>query len=122
MIPVYPHDVYARSGIDIQIDLKSFTKDKIYLKKLKEGLERSFQKFQPDIIFFNGGSDILKNDPLGFLSISSDGLIKRDELVFEFSKKFNVPISYVLSGGYQKTNAQIIFNSILNLKEKFKLF
>eukprot|EP01080_Neovahlkampfia_damariscottae_P003790 gene3790-6951_t len=118
----YPRDIYATSGINIQIDLKPFTKDEIYLKKLKNGLTESFKLFKPDIIFFNGGSDILENDPLGRLSISSEGLIKRDEMVFEFSKRYKIPISFVLSGGYQKTNAEIIFNSITNLKKKFNLF
>jgi hypothetical protein len=33
--------------------------------------------------------------------------------------KENIPICMVLSGGYQKINAEVIANSIKNLYEKF---
>jgi histone deacetylase 11 len=70
----------------MKIEINPMTEDEIYLKKLSTGLKKSFGKFSPDIIFFNAGSDILEGDPLGALSISPMGLIKRDELIFEYAK------------------------------------
>lgn len=53
------------------------------------------------MIIYNAGTDCMKNDPLGDLNISPQGIIKRDELMFEFAyKKYKKPIVMVLSGGY----------------------
>nr|KAF6474345.1 histone deacetylase 11 [Rousettus aegyptiacus] len=49
------------------------------------------------------------------ISISLQGVIKRDELVFRVVRGRQVPILMVTSGGYQKRTARIIADSILNL-------
>ena len=55
------------------------------------------------------------------MMISPEGIIKRDEIVFENALKRNIPILMVLSGGYQQTNAEIIAKSIMNLDSRFNL-
>lgn len=46
-----------------------------------------------------------------------------EKYYFYFSIAFEkkIPIYLLLSGGYQKSNAQVIANSILNLDKKFQL-
>jgi histone deacetylase 11 len=63
----------------------------------------------------------MKGDPLGQLNISPEGVIKRDELMFKMALDRKVPIVMVLSGGYQKTNAPNIAESIDNMISKFNL-
>ena len=63
----------------------------------------------------------MEEDPLGGMSITPEGIIKRDELVFSFAFEYKVPILMVLSGGYQLINAPTIAESIINLNEKFRL-
>jgi histone deacetylase 11 len=64
----------------------------------------------------------MQGDPLGNLNISPQGIIERDELMFEYAlKTYHVPIVMVLSGGYQKTNGPVIANSIENLVLRFNL-
>ena len=46
------------------------------------------------------------------------GIIERDQIVFESAIKRNIPIMMVTSGGYQRTTARIIADSIKNLKTK----
>lgn len=60
-------------------------------------------------------------DPLGRLSITPEGMIKRDELMFKMALDRKVPIVMLLSGGYQTTNAPNIADSIENIVTKFKL-
>jgi histone deacetylase 11 len=55
---------------------------------------------------------------LGRLSITADGIIRRDEIVFEEAKRRKIPIVMVTSGGYQKETGAIIADSILNLYQK----
>lgn len=74
--------------------------------------------FKADLIMYNAGTDILINDPLGRLSITADGIIRRDEIVFDEAKRRNIPIVMVTSGGYQKETGAIIADSILNLWTK----
>lgn len=114
----YPNDIIAKKSINVKVELRPGTSDDEYLKKLNHSLDLVRASFKPDIIYFNGGSDILKGDPLGGLSVSPNGLIQRDEIVFKYAMDNKIPIVYVLSGGYQKSNARIISDSIINLFKK----
>ena len=46
------------------------------------------------------------------------GVIERDETVFRWARSRNSPITMVLSGGYQRSNAEVIANSLNNLHQK----
>jgi hypothetical protein len=70
---------------------------------------------------YNAGTDCLAGDPLGQLDVSAAGIVARDECVFDAAQRAKVPVVMLLSGGYQKSNAAVIADSIVNLNEKFKL-
>jgi histone deacetylase 11 len=55
------------------------------------------------------------------LNLSGNGIIRRDEFIFSIALELNIPILMVLSGGYQKSNAPVIAESIENLINKFDL-
>jgi histone deacetylase 11 len=42
----------------------------------------------------------MRGDPLGDLDISEQGIVDRDEMVFEICFKHKVPVVMILSGGY----------------------
>lgn len=46
------------------------------------------------------------------------GIIERDRLVFSHVRSRNIPIMMVTSGGYQRSTARIIADSVLNLKKQ----
>ena len=56
------------------------------------------------------------------MEISDDAIIKRDEIIISEAISRKIPILMVLSGGYQKKNADTIVKSIINLQTKFKIF
>jgi histone deacetylase 11 len=116
---IYPMDYEAKRRIDLKIELPSWTNDETYISLVEENIIKAFDKFTPDIIYYNAGTDVLEKDPLGALDISPEGVIKRDEIVFNEAFKRKIPIVMLLSGGYQKSNYEVIAKSILNLKEKF---
>lgn len=72
-------------------------------------------EFKPQFILYNAGTDIMEGDPLSGLNISPKGVIKRDELVINSAFDRNIPLCMVLSGGYQKSNAECIAKSITNV-------
>lgn len=56
--------------------------------------------FAPDYIFYQMGVDPLKEDKLGKLDLSFEGLMERDEQVLGFAKRRGIPLSLALGGGY----------------------
>ncbi len=114
---VFPGDLEAQKNVDYKVPLDSYTDGKEYLESLTEALQNIAHNF--DLIFYNAGTDVLAGDRLGLLNLKKDEIIKRDEIVFKYAFEHNTPIVMVLSGGYQKSNAKIIADSILNLRQKF---
>ncbi|XP_029358772.1 histone deacetylase 11 isoform X3 [Echeneis naucrates] len=112
---IYPRDEYAKRAIKRKVELEWGTEDFEYLQKVHLHSEGALNEVQPDIIVYNAGTDILDGDPLGGLSISPQGIVKRDEIVFRAARRRGIPILMITSGGYQKKTARIIANSILNL-------
>jgi acetoin utilization deacetylase AcuC-like enzyme len=55
-----------------------------------------------NIILYQAGVDPLKEDSLGRLSLTLNGLMERDRLVLGECKKHGVPVSLGLGGGYSK--------------------
>ncbi|KAI3966414.1 hypothetical protein MKW92_037902 [Papaver armeniacum] len=74
--------------------------------------------FDPELVVYNAGTDILDGDPLGQLKVSPDGVASRDEKVFRFSKEKNIPLVMLTSGGYMKSSAKAIADSLTNLSKK----
>eukprot|EP00850_Spirogloea_muscicola_P006637 SM000032S12021 [mRNA] locus=s32:1728:3168:+ [translate_table: standard] len=115
---IYPHDMAAKRHIRKEVVLQSGTHDDKYLQLLSKNLAEAGEEFLPQLILYNAGTDLLEGDPLGRLSVTADGVMKRDEMVFQFARRMSCPILMVTSGGYQKNNADIIAKSIINLAEK----
>ncbi|XP_075234964.1 histone deacetylase 11 [Lycorma delicatula] len=115
---IYPCDRYAMEAIQCQVVLDPFTEDDEYLNLVERNLEKSLHSFRPDILVYNAGTDILVGDRLGNLSISAQGIIRRDEIVFMKARERRIPIVMLTSGGYLKSTARIIADSVLNLHDQ----
>ncbi|XP_065366549.1 histone deacetylase 11 [Calliphora vicina] len=115
---IYPKDQEAKLAIRYAVELQPRTNNREYLRKLRKGLNYALEEFHPQLVVYNAGTDILEGDPLGYLSISPEGVIERDEFVFATCRSRHIPIVMLLSGGYLKASAKVIADSILNLKQK----
>lgn len=87
------------STLDIELD--DNTKDEEYLILLNNNIKKVFE-FNPDLILYLAGVDALKEDHLGRLSLSKEGLMERDRIVISGSRKRNIPVSLALGGGYSR--------------------
>ncbi|XP_057957851.1 histone deacetylase 2 isoform X2 [Malania oleifera] len=103
---IYPFDFEARRYIDQKVEVRSGMTTNEYLQKLDEALEVAEHMFDPELVVYNAGTDILDGDPLGRLKISPDGVSSRDERVFRFCREKNIPIVMLTS------------DSIVNLSKK----
>lgn len=118
----YPDDRVAMAEINIAVKLDFHTRDDAYLQNLASSLRRAKTEFQPDIIYYVAGADILEGDLLGKQNVTKSGLIERDEMVFAFARELGAPIVTVQAGGYQPGLGAIVADSIENLHRKFGLF
>jgi len=112
----YPHDWLASERIDCNLPLNYGTKDEEYLNILKKQLPSFIEQVgKPKIAFYNAGTDICEDDPLGGLSISKKGILDRDKFVFHTLTEAGIPWVMVLSGGYTKDSYLLIANSVAYL-------
>ncbi|HEV2348251.1 MAG TPA: histone deacetylase [Terriglobia bacterium] len=86
----------------VDINLHDGVEDDEYLAALEDGLEEALSGFQPDLIFYLAGADPYREDQLGGLKLSLDGLQRRDRLVFEKSRVKKTPVAVTLAGGYAR--------------------
>jgi len=92
----FPHH---RVPSDLDVDLPDGTEDAAYLKALAEHLPAVFD-FRPDLVLYQAGVDPLAEDRLGRLSLTLDGLAKRDRLVLTECRSRGIPVALGLGGGY----------------------
>jgi acetoin utilization deacetylase AcuC-like enzyme len=93
---------------DEDIGLADGTRDHEYLDALEEGFLHSFKKMTPDMIFYVGGADPFREDQLGGLALTLEGLQQRDKLVFEHARRRGIPVASTLAGGYARRVADTV--------------
>jgi acetoin utilization deacetylase AcuC-like enzyme len=84
----------------VDLHLEDGVGDDEYLQKLREQLEPSIADFKPELIFYIAGADPYREDQLGGLDLTFDGLRKRDELVLGLARRQGIPFAVTLAGGY----------------------
>lgn len=90
----YPFRKVA-SHLDVALPEK--TQDKEYLLALENALSQ-ISRLDFDMIFYQAGVDILKEDTLGTFAMTFDGLMERDNMVFDFAR--GKPLAMAIGGGY----------------------
>lgn len=83
----------------VDVDLPDDTGDADFLAALTRELPHVVA-FKPDIVLYQAGVDPLKEDTLGRLSLSKQGLAERDSIVFSTFKHHGIPVSVAMGGGY----------------------
>ncbi len=99
---------FRKEQSDLDIGLPDGVEDQEYLSILNDQLPLLFDKVKPDFVFFLAGVDVLKTDKLGKLALSKEGCKQRDEMVFNYCKKLNVPVQVSMGGGYSPDIKDIV--------------
>ena len=99
---------------DQDIEVEDDITDEEYLNTVSKSLE-IVNKMNFDFVFYVAGVDIHKNDKLGKLNISTEGIVEREKMVIKNFYKNNVPLCGVLGGGYNKDFDHLVYlHSILH--------
>jgi acetoin utilization deacetylase AcuC-like enzyme len=106
----------------IDVDLPDDLGDEGYLSWLDEALSSGLRQFTPDLLCYVAGADPYREDQLGGLALTIEGLKKRDDLVFRTAKAREIPVMVTFAGGYAQNLEDTITihsNTVLAAKEIF---
>jgi acetoin utilization deacetylase AcuC-like enzyme len=107
----------------IDINLPDEIGDGDYLAWLDNALSSGLRQFDPELLCYFAGADPYREDQLGGLSLTIDGLKKRDELVFRVAEARGIPVMVTLAGGYARNvedTVTIHCNTVIAAKEVFE--
>ncbi|HKK29353.1 MAG TPA: histone deacetylase family protein [Alphaproteobacteria bacterium] len=82
-------------GYNLNIPLEQGTRDEDYLSALNEGLD-TIRHYAPDALLVSLGFDAFEEDPIGFLSVSTEGFGQIGERI----ARLGIPTVLVQEGGY----------------------
>ena len=106
----------------IDVDLPDGIGDDDYLAWLDNALSSGLRQFDPELICYIAGADPYREDQLGGLSLTIEGLKRRDELVFRVARVRNIPVMVTFAGGYAQRvedTVTIHCNTVIAAKEVF---
>jgi acetoin utilization deacetylase AcuC-like enzyme len=85
---------------DLDVELPDGADDSEYLERLVTALPAVIARAHPDLVVYLAGADAHANDALGRLSLTQQGLARRDALMFEQCREVGIPVVTVIAGGY----------------------
>ncbi len=94
---------------DLDVPLDEGTEDDEYLAKLATYLPGLLSQVKPDLVLYDAGADPHRDDRLGKLALTDDGLYRRDRYVLETCAKARYPVASVIGGGYGKDMNALIY-------------
>jgi len=123
-ISLHQHNNYPpyKPPSSIDVDLPDGTGDDDYLAWLDNALSSGLRQFEPDLLCYIAGADPYRDDQLGGLSLTMEGLKKRDELVFRVARARDIPVMVTYAGGYARNmedTVTIHSNTVIAAKEVF---
>lgn len=93
---------FRKAVSSLDIELPDGTGDAAYLAALRGGLEQVFAAVQPDLAIYLAGADPYRDDRLGRLGLSFEGLAARDEMVLQHCVEHGTPVAIAMAGGYAR--------------------
>lgn len=93
---------YPKPPSSLDVNLPDGLGDDEYLAALEKSLNQAFERFQPDLLFYLAGADPYKEDQLGGLTLTLEGLRARDDMVLGQAHERGVPAAITLAGGYAR--------------------
>jgi acetoin utilization deacetylase AcuC-like enzyme len=106
----------------IDIDLPDGIGDDDYLAWLDNALSSGLRQFDPELICYTAGANPYREDQLGGLALTIEGLKRRDELLFRVARTRNIPVMVTYAGGYARRvedTVTIHCNTVIAAKEVF---
>ena len=92
---------------DLDIPLAKGVGDSEYLDTLCQHLPRLLEQVEPDLVIYDAGVDVHRDDRLGHLDLTDQGLYDRDHYVIAQCRSHGIPTACVIGGGYDADHAKL---------------
>lgn len=106
----------------IDVGLLPGTDDRLYLREIQKNLLPLLDAHQPDLVAYVAGADPYREDQLGSLGLTQEGLERRDELIAQACAERDIPLFVVLAGGYALDVADTISIHLQTLRQVRRLW
>lgn len=124
---VYTFSIHGRNNFphqkehsDLDIALPDGVEDRVYLRALDGGLQKSFAAARPELVVYIAGADPYAQDRWGRMAITKAGLAERDRTVYRYCHQWQAPAVVVMAGGYATDIDDVVdihFESVRLLRE-----
>jgi acetoin utilization deacetylase AcuC-like enzyme len=104
----------------LDIGLTDGTDDRGYLAALDEALPMVMAS-RPGCVFYLAGADPYRDDQLGGLALTKDGLRRRDRAVIDAAAAAGVPLVILLAGGYARSVDDTVDIHVATIEEAQRL-
>ena len=105
---------------DLDVNIADSVGDEQYLELLDKAMAEAFRRFAPQMLFYIAGADPYRDDQLGGLSLTMQGLQERDTLVFAEARLRGLPVAVAYAGGYARQvedTVRIHVNTVIAARE-----
>ena len=103
----------ARSSLDVP--LADGMDDDGYLESLRRHLPAVLDEFFPDMVLYQAGVDVHRDDRLGRLALTDEGIRRRDRCVVQEVRKRGLPLASALGGGYGANPREVASRHALSI-------
>ncbi len=75
---------------------------------LEKGMAAILASGRPDLVLYQAGADPYREDPYSPLDLDHDDLRERDRRVFAWARREELPLAWVLAGGYTPDVSKVV--------------
>ena len=93
---------FHKEQSNLDIGLPDGVDDAAYLGVLESRVLPVLEDFQPEIVFYLAGVDVLARDRFGRFALTLKGAMERDRRVFQTARALGVPVVSLMGGGYNR--------------------
>ncbi len=113
---------FHKETSSLDIGLPDGVTDDEYLNLLESRVFPALETFQPQLVYYLAGVDVLARDQFGRFGLTLDGAMERDWRVFQYCKSAGVPVVSLMSGGYNKERAVTVEGHVNTVRVALETF
>jgi acetoin utilization deacetylase AcuC-like enzyme len=102
-----------KQASDLDVAMEDHVDDEAYLDRLERVLPELIERVQPDLVLYDAGVDVHKDDRLGRLDLTDEGILARDGYVLSTCLRLEIPVAAVIGGGYDHDHRRLAMRHAL---------
>ncbi len=91
---------FRKEASDLDIELPDGIGDEPFLAAVQDAVHQAVDGASPELVLYIAGADPFEGDRLGRMSVTKEGLRRRDRMVTRHCLREGVPLAVVMGGGY----------------------